>query len=166
MSDDERQLMAFDAWGFLATAPHWIIYMAALLGLLLGAWWISYVSKQINKMVTHIELLDAMNHALRDHVRRTEQHLIDTDKIASEEHWKNCTISKCVHMQQFIHTLEKVNERFDQFDQRANETRANTVTSLEGLREGQRDLAREIGKELSDLAKQLINVLAENIRRK
>lgn len=158
--------MIYDIWGFLGGAPHWLVYMAAVLGLLLGGWWISHVSRQMNKLISCVDIMEHMRQLLVEHTQETKQHFKDSDKIASEEHWKNCSVSKCVHMQQFIHTLDRVNERFDQFDQRANETRANTATSLDGLREGQRDLAKEIGRELSDLARQLISVLAENVKRR
>ena len=158
--------MIFDAWGFLSAAPHWLVYLVALIGLMLGAWWITRLSYQMNRLISCVDIINDVKQSVDNHIRETDKHFKDSDKIASEEHWKNCSVSKCVHVQQFTHALNKVNERFDQFDRRADETRSNTVTSLEGLRDGQRDLAREIGKELSDLAKQLISVLAENIRRK
>jgi uncharacterized membrane-anchored protein YhcB (DUF1043 family) len=158
--------MAFDAWGFLAAAPHWLVYLAALVGLLLGAWWISRLSRQISYMVSTFETLSDMRGEFDEHAKLANSHYKHIEILASEEHWKTCDINKCIHFQQIFNKIEKIQERFDQFDQRANETRTNTATSLDGLREGQRELAKEMGRELSDLAKQLITVLAENIRRK
>ena len=63
-------------------------------------------------------------------------------------------------MQQIFNKFDKATERFDAFDKRAEETRANTNLSLQDIREGQKDL----GKELGDLAKLIINVLADNLK--
>ena len=158
--------MAFDAWGFLGSAPHWLVYLAALIGLVLGGWWITRLSKQISSMVSTVEALGDMCEGFNEHAKLASNHYKDVERIASDEHWKTCDINKCIHFQQIFNKIEKIQERFDQFDKRAEEARSNTNTSLEGLREGQKDLGRDLGRELGDLAKTIINVLAEDLKRK
>ena len=158
--------MIFDAWGFLTSAPHWLVYLAALIGLLLGAWWIVTISKQISSMVSTVDTLGTMCEGFARHAEQADKHYKDVDKLASDEHWKNCDVGKCVHLQQILHRIEKIQERFDQFDKRADETRNNTTTSLDGLRDGQKELGRDLGRELGDLGKMIINVLAEDLKRR
>jgi hypothetical protein len=62
--------------------------------------------------------------------------------------------------------MDKIGERLDQFDKRADETRQNTTTSLQALTDAQKELGRELGRELGDLAKTIINVLAEDLKRR
>lgn len=158
--------MIFDAWGFLTSAPHWLVYITALIGILLGAWWIVTISRQISSMVSTVDTLGQMCEGFARHAEQADRHYKDVERLAGDEHWKNCDINKCVHFQQIFTKLDKVQERFDQFDRRAEETRSNTTISLEGLRDGQRDLGRDLGRELGDLAKTIINVLAEDLKRK
>lgn len=158
--------MIFDAWGFLTSAPHWLVYLSALIGLLLGAWWIVRLSQQISSMVSTVDTLGEMCSGFNEHAKLASEHYKDVERLAGDEHWKTCDVSKCVHMQQIFHKIDKIQERFDQFDQRANETRSNTNTSLEGLREGQKELGRDLGRELGDLAKSIISVLTEDLKRR
>lgn len=158
--------MIFDAWGFLTSAPHWLVYLTALIGVLLGGWWISTITRQISSMVATVDNLGEMCSGFSKHAEQADKHYKDVERVASDEHWKNCDINKCIHFQQIFNKMDKIQERFDQFDQRANETRANTVTSLDGLREGQKELGRDLGRELGDLAKTIITVLAEDLKRR
>ena len=151
--------MAYDIWGFLGAAPHWTVYLAALIGLLLGGWWLNRVTNQINSMMSTIESLDTMRVNIDEHVKDANNHYKDVAHIASEEHWKNCDITKCIHLQQ-------ITNRLDQFDRRADETRQNTTISLQGLRNSQERLSKDMGKEVADLAKLLVNVLNENMKRR
>lgn len=95
-----------------------------------------------------------------EHATKADGHYSDLQHVSSSEHWKTCDINKCIHMQQIFNKFDKATERFDAFDKRAEETRANTNLSLQDIREGQKDL----GKELGDLAKLIINVLADNLK--
>lgn len=151
--------MVYDIWSFLGAAPHWLVYLAALLGLFFGGWWINKLATQINNLVTTVEALDMMRGDFTEHIRKTEQHFRDVEHIASEEHWKNCDIAKCIHLQQIAN-------RLDQFDRRADETRQNTTTSLSGLRDGQERLSKEMGKEIADLAKMLVTITTESMKRR
>ena len=97
-----------------------------------------------------------------EHSNRADTHYSDLQHVASSEHWKTCDVSKCAHMQQIFNKLDKVTERFDQFDKRAEETRTNTYVSLQDIREGIKDL----GKELADLAKSIISLLSNSLKDK
>ena len=95
-----------------------------------------------------------------EHSNKAIDHYTDLQHVSSAEHWKTCDINKCVHMQQIFNRFEKATERFDAFDKRAEETRTNTTLTLQDIREAIKDL----GKELGDLAKLIINVLVENLK--
>lgn len=106
------------------------------------------------------EQLALLRDDFEEHESKADSHYSDLQHVTSAEHWKTCDINKCVHMQQIFNKFDKATERFDAFDKRVEETRANTNLSLQDIREGQKDL----GKELGDLAKLIINVLADNLK--
>ena len=158
--------MIYDIWGFLSSAPHWLVYVGALAGFLFGGYWISGIGKQLKELIQTIETLDTMRSDLTGHINATINHLEDTKKLNSLEKWQTCDIQHCIHLQQLFNRMDKIGERLDQFDRRAEETRINTTTSLQALTDGQKELGRELGRELGDLAKTIINVLAEDLKRR
>ena len=158
--------MIYDIWGFLSSAPHWLIYLGALAGFLAGGYLISYIGKQIKLLIITIEALNVMRDSMADHVKATSAHFEDAKKLNSLDKWQTCDIQHCVHLQKVFHRMDKIGERLDQFDKRADETRQNTTTSLQALTDAQKELGRELGRELGDLAKTIINVLAEDLKRR
>jgi hypothetical protein len=177
--------MLFDAWGWLQTQGLAVLSVMALIGILLSAGRYYYYAKELKQMRDTIAALgkaaltkdgapvfdaktleelrvrvDAVRNEISAHNQRAETHYSDVEHIASTDHWKNCDISKCIHMQQIFHKLDKVSERFDQFDRRADDSRNTTVVSLESIKAGQKDLGRELG----DLAKTILSVLAESLK--
>lgn len=106
------------------------------------------------------EQVSLLRDDFEEHAEKADTHYSDLQHVASADHWKTCDINKCVHMQQIFNRFEKATERFDAFDKRAEETRTNTTLTLQDIREAIKDL----GKELGDLAKLIINVLVENLK--
>lgn len=112
-------------------------------------------------MLVHIdETVNELRRDFESHTSAAERHYQTLEDVNSEDHWKNCPIDKCVHFQDIIRRLDRVVEKWEQFEKRADESRANTVTSIEGIRGGQKDL----GKELGDLAKLLVGILTDNVK--
>ena len=173
--------MVFDAWAFIATASPTALAVLALLGILK----IRDVTNRLIAMQETIESLgkaaltkdgepifdkaaidniraqvESIRNELQAHNKRAEGHYVDLEHLANTETWKTCDINKCIHLQQIFHKFDKMLERFDSFDKRAEETRGNTSHSLQSLDQGQ----KELGKELGLLAQKILTVLADSLK--
>lgn len=131
-----------------------------------GAYWIAGLSNKVNVLVNTIESVNSMREDITSHNHDSQIHFSDTKHLANLEKWQTCDIQHCVHLQQLFSRLDKLNERFDQFDKRADETRNNTSVSLQGINNAQKELGKDLGKELGDLAKMIMNLLVEDLRRR
>lgn len=94
------------------------------------------------------------------YTKKANDHYVAVDHIASSEHWKNCDISKCIHLQSLFNKFDRIIERLDNFDKRADESRSSTITGLQSMHQAQKDL----GVELGNLAKTIITVLSDILR--
>lgn len=111
----------------------------------------------LSEIKTH---LTEIRNQVNDHSLRSLQHFADTERAASEDKFRNCDVQKCVQIKDIAHEIERVQDRFNQFDQRADESRSSTTVSLNSLHQ----TIQSIESKLSDLAKTIITVLDNNLR--
>ena len=158
--------MVYDIWGFLSSAPHWLVYLAGVVGLLALGYLCVNVWHQLKAASQSVETINAIRAELSSLANATEQHFVDTAHASSQAKWADCDIQHCIHLQQVFTRLDKLAERFDEFDRRTEETRANTSTSLSAINIAQKELGKDLGRELGDLAKTIMSLLVEDLRRR
>lgn len=176
---------SFDVWSFVSGLPLPVLSVFATIGLLLLLSSIKRATRQLQTIVSTVEAIgkavitregtpafdrrtfDEMKQQLEvvhkdflDHKHEASEHYSDVERLSNEDMWKRCDVQKCNHLQTVGHKLERVLERFDVFDRRADETRSSTILSLQSLSQSQKDL----GSELSNIAKTIIQVLSDIIK--
>ena len=174
-----------DAIGVIGNVSWHLLALLALLGIVLGMNRLKAFSVQLEELFSVIRqigqatlddkgkplldyhtidetrrLIAETRDDLTDHSIRSLKHFDDIARVADEDKYRNCDIQRCVHFQSVIHKIERILDRFDQFDRRAEENRTTTSTSLLTIQQGQKDL----GSELGNLAKTMITVLTDFIR--
>ena len=180
-----------DAIGVVGNLSWHVLTILALLGIVLGLSKLRAFSSQLEDVVVTVERLgkaaltkdgdpvldvkvltdlrqqlETIRVEFAEYQRTATKHYSDIEHQASQDKWIDCDITRCVHLQGIFSRIDRVVERLDQFDRRADETRHNTTTSLQGLRDGQERLSKDMGKEVADLARLLVNVLNENMKRR
>lgn len=92
---------------------------------------------------------------LEDHNVEAHNHYTDVKRLSDEEPWKHCSIEKCPHLPKILDKIERVIEKFNQFDIDAERSRQATRTTLT-------QLDSHVGKvhtEFNNLARTIIDVL-------
>ena len=176
---------SFDVWAFVSGLPLPVLTVFATIGLLLLLSTIKRLTLQLQMIATTIESIGkavvtkdgdpVFNQKLFDelkkeietihkdflsHKQEAASHYQDVNRLAGEDMWKHCDVQRCSHLQGIGNKLERIMERLDSFDRRADETRSGTLLTLQSLNQEQKDL----GSELSRLAKSIIEVLSDIIK--
>lgn len=176
---------SFDVWSFVSGLPLPILSGFAFIGLLLLLSTIKRLTLQLQGIVTTVDsigkavvtkdgnpvfdqrIFDDVKKELENihkdflsHKQEAIEHYQDVNKLAGEDMWKHCDVQRCSHLQTVGNKLERLMERFDSFDRRADESRSTTILTLQSLNQGQ----KELGSELSTLAKSIIHVLSDIIK--
>ena len=176
---------SFDVWSFVSGLPLPVLSVFATIGLLLLLSSIKRLTLQLQTIVSTVDAIgkavitregtpafdrrtfDEMKQQLEnvhkdflDHKHEAAEHYSDVERLANDDMWKRCDVQKCSHLQATENKLERVFERFDSFDRRADESRSSTSLSLQSLNQSQKDL----GFELSNIAKTIIQVLSDIIK--
>lgn len=176
---------SFDIWSFVSGLPLPVLTVFATIGLLLLLSSIKRLTRQLQTIVSTVDAigkavitkegipafdrrtfdemkqqLDVVHKDFLDHKREAAEHYADVERLASDDMWKQCDVQKCGHLQSVGNKLERVLERFDTFDRRAEETRSNTLLTLQSLNQS----LKELGFELSNIAKTIIQVLSDIIK--
>lgn len=174
-----------DAFGFVSGLPTWLVQVLATIAIVILFMAIKRANKRLEWIIKTVEHMgratvdeqgnpliktddlqsirnkvDSLRSEFFEHANAAKTHYLDLEHVSSTDHWKTCDISKCIHLQQLFHRFDKLTERFDSFDKRAEETRNNTTMSLSDIRDDQKNL----GRELADLARRIINVLSDNLK--
>lgn len=164
-----------------------LLFISAALGVLFIFRYINQFSDQLKKMSDTVDImgkaivnekgnpiatydvlssikqeLSLLRDDFEEHSTSAADHYKDVERIAGDEHWKNCSIDKCPLMSNIFVKLDKVLDRFDQFDKLAEDSRKNTSASLDSISKGMRDLS----KELSSIAQTIVGVLSTLISKK
>lgn len=58
------------------------------------------------------------------------KHVEDTERAASDEHWRSCPLDKCPHLQRFYAQLEDVEDKVDKFSSDAQASRERTQEAI------------------------------------
>jgi hypothetical protein len=88
--------------------------------------------------------LTLLTRECESHINEAGKHYSDVERLASEEHWKNCDVSRCPNLQNILLALQGMVNNFSSFEDQAKESRNNTTTSLETIRCQISDLTRDI----------------------
>lgn len=174
-----------DAIGVIGNLSWHVVTILALLGIILGLNRIRAFSGQLEDVVRTVEQLgkaaftkdgdpvldvklltdlrqqlEVIRIEFAEYQKTASKHYSDIEHQASQDKWIDCDITRCVHLQGIFSRIDRVVERLDQFDRRADDSRAQTSTSLMAISQAQKDLGRELG----ELAKTIITVLGDIIR--
>jgi hypothetical protein len=88
-------------------------------------------AKQQETLNYLVELLAS----LRDEFAESyTKHIEDVGRLASQDKYRDCDISKCVHLSKIIWAIERISERITAFEDRAQESRTDAANSLDKLR--------------------------------
>ena len=101
------------------------------------------------------DIVAAIREDLEDHNSEAHNHYSDVKRMSDEEPWKHCSIEKCPHLPKILDKIERVIEKFNQFDIDAERSRQATGTTLT-------QLDSHVGKvhtEFNNLARTIIDVL-------
>ena len=164
--------MVFDAWGFLAYAPHWVVYLTALIGILLGGWWLAWATRRIYGLTGTIESLGKASLddkglplfdyrvlmeireqlvELRDnfenHADLFTEHHADVARVANGDPWKTCLIEHCPNLSGIIHKIDMMIKIFDQFDGKAEQSRQTTGATLTQISTQITEIARQLSSD-------------------
>jgi hypothetical protein len=103
------------------------------------------------KPITHHDVLndvsagiEVLKTQLVDHNSDAQKHYTDVARLADENKVKDCDVTKCLYVQQVTKEISSVIDRLNQFDEVAKESRGNTLTSLESIRNQITDLTRDL----------------------
>lgn len=66
-------------------------------------------------------------------LKRQSQHLADSERVASEEHWKNCQVDKCPYLSKFFEELRDTRQIIEHFSGDAQTSRAETRTAIDTI---------------------------------
>lgn len=188
MSRYERNLTLeyfLDAWGFVKSLSAPTVEFLALIGIILTLLRFRSYGQQITDLTTTIQQLgraaltkdgdpifdvkvlielrqqlETIRLEFVEHQKAATTHYADVEHLATQDKYINCDISRCVHLQNVFNRIDRVVERLDQFDRRADDSRASTTVSLQAIGVAQKELGRELG----ELAKTIITVLGDIIR--
>lgn len=176
---------SFDVWAFVSGLPLPVLTVFATIGLLLLLSTIKRLTLQLQTITATIESigkavttkdgdpvfnpkslddlkkeLEIIHKDFLSHKQEAANHYQDVSRLAGEEMWKHCDVQRCSHLQGLGNKFERILERLDSFDRRAEESRSSTILTLQSLNQEQKDL----GSELSRLAKSIIEVLSDIIK--
>lgn len=174
-----------DAIGLVGNLSWHVLTILALLGIILGLSRIKSFSSQLEDVVKTVEQLgkaaltkdgdpvldvkiltdlrqqlETIRNEFAEYQKTANKHYIDIEHQSQQDKWIDCDITRCVHLQGIFSRIDRVVERLDQFDRRADDSRAQTTTSLQAISVAQKELGRELG----ELAKTIITVLGDIIR--
>jgi hypothetical protein len=85
-----------------------------------------------------------IKHRVEDVQSLSQKHFDDVARLASEEKYRDCDVTKCVHISMVTRALEALIDRINQFEEAARVSRGSTTSSLESLRSQMTDLTRDI----------------------
>lgn len=58
------------------------------------------------------------------------QHVKDTERVAQEDHWKNCPVEKCPHLQRFSDKIDGIAEDIADFAEEAKFSQESTQEAI------------------------------------
>jgi hypothetical protein len=112
--------------------------------------------------IAHYTVLSKIADELREfrqdselHINQAAKHYDSVERLDSQPKYLDCDVSRCIHLVTVINEIKKVADRFEQFDQRANDSRVATGGSLEEIRAEMKGLASEVSQQ----SKQMVEVL-------
>jgi hypothetical protein len=112
--------------------------------------------------IAHYNILMKLADELREfrqdsevHVSRAEKHYNHVENLDAQPKYLDCDVSRCVHLVTVINEIKKVAEKFEQFEQRATDSRTLTGGSLDDIRAEMKGLATEVSQQ----SKQMVEVL-------
>ena len=164
--------MIFDAWGFLACAPHWLVYLSGLIGLLLAGWWLTWATKRIYRLTGTIEglgnaslddkgrplfdyrvLIEIREQLVRlrddfeNHADLFTEHHADVARVANGDPWKTCLVEHCPNLSAIIHKIDLLIKLFDSFDDKAQQSREATGATLSQISLQITEIARQLSSD-------------------
>ena len=114
--------------------------------------------------VAHFVVLRQIEAELREfrqdmekHVSEAGSHYEDVKRLNDDEIWTRCPLDKCPNMGRFTSVLQSLVEKFENFDKKAQESRAATGNSLEGINAQM----QQVGKEIGDTFKVLLQTMTD-----
>jgi len=155
-ADLKDMLEAIQAYGLFVTFV--VIPGLALASLLAVRYVKSWAIRAYNlfeKIEKHAAQFQSMLAEIREVVGRFDgvfvKHVEDTERLASEEHWKSCQLDKCPYLLKFFNKLEGIAQETRDFAEAAKLSREQT-----------RELISILMRRLDDLFVQQIAVLRRN----
>ena len=118
----------------------------------------SWLDKQANlfeKLNSNCDIFTDMVEEIRGRAERVDGLIIklseDTERIASEEHWKSCTVDRCPYLQKFYSELKGATHLIQTFSDEARVSR-----------EGTKEAVNTMMKRIDDFAIAVIAALKKN----
>jgi hypothetical protein len=110
----------------------------------------SLTSKEGDPVIQHELIADLFKEIIEHrgecatHQQAALEHYSDVKRLSSEEHWKNCDVSKCGFMQSLISDIEHISDRITALDSLLKDQGIEFRSSDDSIKKQIADLTRDI----------------------
>jgi hypothetical protein len=87
----------------------------------------------IYSLQERLESINIIKSNLDELTELCQEHFNTTDKIASQEHWKNCPIEKCPNLHVLLYEVKELTSQMKEFKTQTEEYRSKNDISINSL---------------------------------